>query len=294
MRDYKKVVTILVLSGIALVTLLVIGINQALHSSKREETKQMLKSIVHSKESKSQPQNSHQFPSESEFVSQFIASYVNYSSFDDYKNHLKPYVTVELGQAMKLDSEMPDFGSSTSSDMAIFHGDKHQYFAYATQSLTNGLNMPMAVMIMVEKTKDSYQVTQICEPALRGVAVNYIDKWSDKASIGIPVKTAEDKSALAFMRAYNNFGSLNNQKDNIRNLLTADMQARLAVNSLGTDAPLESEINKLSLWKSEANQFAALVQVNIAGEKTNQVYQFELKKVDDNYLVKDFKQATRQ
>lgn len=292
MRSYKKVVMIIALSLIALIILIAVGISKAMTYNKANQSKPIVSSKHVTRKSSQMAAEVKQ--TEKEFATQFLTDYTNYSDFDDYKEKLKPSVTNEVAQVLNFDKVDKNFGSSSSSKIDIYEGDKHQYFGLATQSLNNGLNIPMAVMISVDKSNNGFQVSSIYEPSLRGVAVDYIKSWSSSKDIGITPKNSADKSAEAFLRNFNNFSSLNTQKSQIKPFLTSDMQEKLAVNVLGSDTSLDSEIDRLYLFKGVNNSYVGLVQVNLSGEKSNQVIAFKMQKSEDKYLVSELNQPTRQ
>lgn len=292
MRNYKKVVTIVAISLVSLVVLIAFGVRQAMKNNKASQDVPIAKTIKKTKKSSTPSKQEKQ--SEKEFVSTFLTNYTNYSNFDDYKKNLKPFVTSDVAKVLNLDKDQKDFGSSSSVNLNIYEGSSHQYFCYTTQSLNSGLNIPMAVMISVKETKAEYQVSSIYEPSLRGVAVDYIKYWDNDKQIGISVKTKQDKTAEAFLRGFNNFSSLNKQKNQIKPFLTPAMQEKLAVNNLGDDTELLSEIDNLYLFKGTDNAYVGFVQVNLSGEKSNQVIAFKLNDVDGTYLVSNLNQPTRQ
>ncbi len=290
MRNYKKVVIWIVLSLVSLIALIAFGVNQAIKHNKTRSGNSITKDIAKKKIQKAtQTQQT-----EKEFVTQFITSYTNYSNFSDYQKKLKPLITTDIANALNFGKDEQGFGSSSSAELSIYEGRNHQYFGYTVQSLNSGLNIPMAVIIKVDKTIKGYQVSSLYEPSLRGAAVDYIKYWNDSQSIGIDIKNSEDKKAEAFLRSFNNFNSLNNQKTNIKPYLTTEMQEKLAVNNLGSDTLIDCEVNQLYLFKGANNTYVGFVQVNLAGEKSNQVISFKMLKADDTYLVSEFDQPTRQ
>lgn len=94
-----------------------------------------------------------------------------------------------------------------------------------------------------------------------------------------------------FLETYCNYTSIDDRNQNIKDLLTPEMQKYMSVD-VSVPVTMNSESDSIEIYQDAQGNFVGLVKQTIAKRPQLQVYKMQLKRTDTSYLVSQFSSPT--
>lgn len=94
-----------------------------------------------------------------------------------------------------------------------------------------------------------------------------------------------------FLETYCNYSSIDDRNQNIKDLLTPEMQKHMSVD-VSVPVTMKSTSDSIEIYQDAEGNFLGLVKQTIAKRPQVQVYKVQLKKTDTSYLISQFSSPT--
>lgn len=94
-----------------------------------------------------------------------------------------------------------------------------------------------------------------------------------------------------FLETYCNYSSIDDRNQNIKDLLTPEMQKHMSVD-VSVPVTMKSTSDSIEIYQDLDGNFLGVVKQTIAKRPQVQVYKVQLKKTDTSYLVSQFSSPT--
>ncbi|WP_286927514.1 MULTISPECIES: EF0163 family protein [unclassified Lactococcus] len=94
-----------------------------------------------------------------------------------------------------------------------------------------------------------------------------------------------------FLKTYCNYKSIDDRNQNIKDMLTPEMQKYMSVD-VSVPVTMKSESDSIEIYQDAQGNFVGLVKQTIAKRPQLQVYKLQLKKTATSYLVSQFSSPT--
>ncbi len=94
-----------------------------------------------------------------------------------------------------------------------------------------------------------------------------------------------------FLETYCNYSSIDERNQNIKDLLTPEMQKHMSVD-VSVPVTMKSTSDSIEIYQDAEGNFIGLVKQTIAKRPQVQVYKVQLKKTETSYLVSQFSSPT--
>ena len=94
-----------------------------------------------------------------------------------------------------------------------------------------------------------------------------------------------------FLETYCNYTSIDERNQNIKDLLTPEMQKHMSVD-VSVPVTMKSTSDSIEIYQDTEGNFMGLVKQTISKRPQIQVYKVQLKKTDTSYLVSQFSSPT--
>ena len=154
----------------------------------------------------------------------------------------------------------------------------------ASQQPTEPKNMVETDFVIKDSSKPKQTETSTTKEDTAGEEVN-------NTNLDSPENQEKLSFVEDFLETYCNYSSIDDRNQNIKDLLTPEMQKHMSVD-VSVPVTMKSTSDSIEIYQDAEGNFLGLVKQTIAKRPQVQVYKVQLKKTDTSYLISQFSSPT--
>lgn len=133
----------------------------------QSENKQTPSASSSSYDKDSKMEQVHDLKAEEQFVQQFLEAYTNYSSINEQKKAIQPYLTKEMKKKLAVTQLIPpdlEHVSSRGEQISIWYSEKEEWLGLVKVKINEQISSINVFVIGIEEQERGYLVNQFQSP----------------------------------------------------------------------------------------------------------------------------------